>query len=91
MRGVIVMNLSCSTIRHPGERRDPEAASQYETTSELDSGVRRNDDLGLSLDLREISHGKGRLANLIEQLQAVFSERRIIGIDRDVVEECIDG
>ncbi len=55
---------------------------------------RRNDEEGLSLDFREISHCQRRLADLVQQLQPVFTEVfRYIAlrdIDRDVNEESVD-
>ena len=44
----------------------------------------------LALDLREIRHRAGRGADFVEQLQPVFAERLVVGIDRDLVEERID-
>ena len=45
----------------------------------------------LSLDLREIRHRAGRLADFVEQLEPVLAHGLVVDIDGDLVEEGIDG
>ncbi len=47
-------------------------------------------DTGSSLDAGEIRHGPRRLADLVEEFQAVLAQFLILDIDRDLVEEGID-
>src|SRR5262245_39501125 len=52
--------------------------------------ARRSSSLYLSLDPGEIGDGARGFANLIEKSQAVFTQRFVLNIDGDLVEESID-
>jgi hypothetical protein len=76
--------------------KDQTSGAQLRTGESLDSGFAlrapRNDSdiVGLILYLGKIRHRPRRGADFIQQLQAIFAHFRVVIVDPNIAEKCID-
>src|SRR6476646_8093764 len=72
-------------------KRNGETLARFHTKSLM--GYRETggeNSRGVSLDFRKIRHRPGRVANLVQQPEAVLAQRPVLDIDGDLVEERVD-